>query len=320
MVIATQLQILQSSITSLISSVSTSVTMKLDDTNYLTWHFQMQLLLEGHGIMGFVDGSTPCPPRFLASNSGDSKTFSGLLADQSLAHKESDEYLVWRMHDRTLMQLITTTLSLPAISCAIGSMSARDLWIHLKEQFSIVTWTNIFQMKSELQIIRKGADYITVYLQRIKEASDYFGVVGVCFEDDDIMILTLNGMSSEYNTIRSVIRGRESVISLKDLWSQLLAEEAMINTHHIVPMLNALVAQSQKSATFESQSQLGRSYPAYNNSPGYKSFNNRNKGKLNSNNRFNNSKPFFNNGHPGSGILGSTPQYGSSPLTPCQIC
>nr|XP_028960035.1 uncharacterized protein LOC114825471 [Malus domestica] len=268
MVIATQLQILQSSITSLISSVSTSVTMKLDDTNYLTWHFQMQLLLEGHGIMGFVDGSTPCPSRFLTSNSGDSETFSGLSADQSLAHKESDEYL----------------------------------------------------MKSELQIIRKGADYITVYLQRIKEASDYLGVVGVCFEDDDIMILTLNGMSFEYNTIRSMIRGRESVISLKDLWSQLLAEEAMINTLHTVPMLNALVAQSQKSATFESQSQLGRSYPAYNNSPGYKSFNNRNKGKLNSNNRFNNSKPFFNNGHPGSGILGSTPQYGSSPLTPCQIC
>jgi hypothetical protein len=33
------------------------MTVKLDDTNYLTWHFQMKILLESHGILGFVDGS-----------------------------------------------------------------------------------------------------------------------------------------------------------------------------------------------------------------------------------------------------------------------
>ena len=207
--------------------------MKLDDTNYLTWHFQMQLLLEGPGIMGFVDGSTPCPPRFLASHSDDSES-----STQSDVHKESDDYLVWRMHDRALMQLITATLSPPAISCAIGSTSARDLWI----QFSTVTRTSIFQMKSKLQTIKKGTDSITVYLQRIKEARDYLSAAGVCFEDDDIVILTLNGLSSEYNTIRSVIRGRESVISIKDLRSQLLAEEAMLETLTTAPVLNAFVA------------------------------------------------------------------------------
>ncbi|CAN6683722.1 unnamed protein product [Malus baccata var. baccata] len=263
MVTAIQLQILQSPITSFISSVSTSVTMKLDDINYLTWHFQMQLLLEGHGIMGFVDGFTPCLPRFLASNSGDSEP-----SDPSCVHKESDDYL-----------------------------------------FSTITRTSIFQMKSELQTIKKGTDSVTVYLQRIKEARDYLSAAGVYFEDDDIVILTLNGLSSKYNTIRSVIRGRESVISLKDLRSQLLAEEAMIETLNIAPMINAL-----------SQSQSGRPYPSYNTNPSYKSFTNKNKGIFNSTTRFNTSKPFFNNGNSGSGILGSAPQFGTTPLIPCQIC
>lgn len=36
---------------------------KLDDSNYLNWQFQMQLLLEGH--MGFVDGSNSCPTPFV---------------------------------------------------------------------------------------------------------------------------------------------------------------------------------------------------------------------------------------------------------------
>ncbi|KAB2596893.1 hypothetical protein D8674_032343 [Pyrus ussuriensis x Pyrus communis] len=135
MVTAAQLQILQSLITSLISSVSNSVHMKLDDTNYLAWHFQMQLLLEGHSIIGFVDGSTPCPVQFAQESFADSAV---LCADSSI-RTITDEYKIWKMHDKALMQLITAALSLAAISCAIGSTSSKDLWFRLKEQFSTVT-------------------------------------------------------------------------------------------------------------------------------------------------------------------------------------
>ncbi|CAL8081397.1 unnamed protein product [Prunus armeniaca] len=64
MVTTTQLQIVQSPITTLLPTVSTAVTVKLDDTNYLTWNFQMQILLESHGILGFIDGSRKCPTRY----------------------------------------------------------------------------------------------------------------------------------------------------------------------------------------------------------------------------------------------------------------
>jgi len=63
MVAASQLQLLQSPITALISSISTSVNVKLDESNYLNWNFQMQLLLESNGIMGYIDGLFPCPPQ-----------------------------------------------------------------------------------------------------------------------------------------------------------------------------------------------------------------------------------------------------------------
>ena len=99
MVTALQLQILQSPITGLISSVSTSVNVKLDDSNYLNWHFQMELMLEGHGIMGFVDGSSTCPHHFVSSDSVASEVSSG----NSSANVENNEYKVWKMHDRALM-------------------------------------------------------------------------------------------------------------------------------------------------------------------------------------------------------------------------
>ncbi|KAM2726510.1 hypothetical protein EV2_038944 [Malus domestica] len=103
MVTAAQLQIWQSPITSLISTVSSSVTVKLDDSNYLVWSFHINLLLESHGILGFVDGSKECPPRFL-----DEANLEGI---------EIDAYQVWKMHDRALMQLLIATLLSTEISC-----------------------------------------------------------------------------------------------------------------------------------------------------------------------------------------------------------
>ncbi|CAN6726957.1 unnamed protein product [Malus baccata var. baccata] len=243
MVTSAQLQIFQSPITSFISTVSSSVNVKLDDSNYLTWNFQIDLLLEGHGLTSF-------------------------------------------MHDRALMQLIIATLSPLAVSCAIGSTSARDLWVRLKEQFSIVTQATIFQMKSELQNIKKDTDSISQYLQRIKEAWDYLVAAGVHFDDDDIVILTLNGLPSEYNTLRSIIRGRENVISMKDLRPQLLVEEAMVDNVLITHFLFAMVARNNgsHSLSYGDSTKTGDSSnsPSYGGSFGFKSnySKNKNKGKF----------------------------------------
>lgn len=80
-------------------------------------------------------------------------------------------------------------------------------------------------------------------------------IAGIRFDDDDIVILTLNGLSPENNTLRSIIKGRENVISMNDLRSHLLAEEAMIANVHVTHFLSAMVASnlfgSFKSFHFE---------------------------------------------------------------------
>ncbi|KAM2947873.1 hypothetical protein FF1_034957 [Malus domestica] len=145
----------------------------------------MKLVLDWYGIMNFVDGSHPCPSQFTSSSSTDSE----VVSTGSNSRVESDEYKVWKMHDRALMQLIIATLSPLAISCAIGSTSVRDLWVCLQEQLSTITKTSIFQMKSDLQTIKKGADSVSQYLQRIKETRNYLSATEVTFVDEDILIL-----------------------------------------------------------------------------------------------------------------------------------
>ncbi|KAB2621023.1 hypothetical protein D8674_042159 [Pyrus ussuriensis x Pyrus communis] len=97
----------------------------------------MELLLEGYGIMGFVNGSNPCPARFSPSVFANSDVESS----NSLPNLETNEYIVWKMHDRAIMQLVTAILSPIAVSCAIGSFCFKDLWTRLKEHFSTVSKT-----------------------------------------------------------------------------------------------------------------------------------------------------------------------------------
>ena len=49
---------------------------------------------------------------------------------------ECDDVLIWKLHDKAVMQLITATSSQIVMSCAIGSVSSKDLWTRLVEQFS----------------------------------------------------------------------------------------------------------------------------------------------------------------------------------------
>ena len=130
--------------------VSTIMTVKLDDTNYLTWHFQMQILLKSHGILGFVDALRNFSSRF--------------DADFDLEGVATDDYQVWKMHDRALMQLFIAALSYTTISYVIGCVSSYDIWVQLKDRFSIVTKAQIFKMKSELQTIKKGLEFVSQYL------------------------------------------------------------------------------------------------------------------------------------------------------------
>ncbi|KAL6219452.1 hypothetical protein ACLB2K_007211 [Fragaria x ananassa] len=78
------------------------------------------------------------------------------------------------------------------------------------------------ELKTDVQTIKKGADSIGKYLLKIKHARDQLNSVGVTMSDEDIIVVTLNGLSDEYAMIKTVIRAREMAIPLH---AQLLAAE-----------------------------------------------------------------------------------------------
>lgn len=62
------------------------------------------------------------------------------------------------------------------------------------------------------------------------------------------MIVALQGLAFEYNTIKAVIRGRETLVSLKELRSQLRVEESTLpEVTKQVHLISTMLAQSSKS-------------------------------------------------------------------------
>lgn len=55
-------------------SLNQPIAVRLDSTNHLLWQNQMLNIIIAHGLKGFIDGSTPCPPQFLDAQRQQPKT------------------------------------------------------------------------------------------------------------------------------------------------------------------------------------------------------------------------------------------------------
>ncbi|PRQ57094.1 putative RNA-directed DNA polymerase [Rosa chinensis] len=189
------------------------ITVRLSESNFVKWSFQFQSVLDGNDLFGYFDGSYPCPPRFV------------LIEQGEVTREVTSAYRTWKKTDKALLGLLMATLDEDIMEIIVGSKSSYEAWLALLERFSTSSRANIIQLKTDLQTIKKGADSIDKYLLRIKHARDQLSSVGVNLIDEDIVVVTLNGLPEEYSMIKTVIRARDSPISLKDFRAQLLAAE-----------------------------------------------------------------------------------------------
>lgn len=187
--------------------------MRLGERNFIKWSFQFQATLSGNGLFGHFDGTEVSPPRYALDTEG------------GVTNEETTAYKLWKQTDMALLSLLMATLDEDIVDVIIGCKTSRQAWLALQERFSGASRVNIMQLKTELQTIRKGCESVEKYLQRVKNARDQLLSVGVTIPDEDIIIVILNGLPEEYSIVRTVIEGRETQITLRDLRSQLLAAE-----------------------------------------------------------------------------------------------
>lgn len=188
-------------------------TIRLQEDNFAKWSFQFCFVLEGYDLFDHFDGTNVCPPKYLISLDG------GVTKELTQAYKE------WIKTDKALLSLLIAILGDEAIEYVVGSKTTFEAWTNLTDRYATVSRARINHLKTEFYTIKKGSDYIEKYLLRLKNLKDQLLSAGEVISDNDLIVVALAGLPSEYNIIRTVIVARETPLTLKEFRAQLLSAE-----------------------------------------------------------------------------------------------
>ncbi|KAJ8636441.1 hypothetical protein MRB53_010708 [Persea americana] len=144
----------------LVPKIASLVSVKLENHNCLLWRSQFLPVLRTHGMLGFVDGSNPCPDEFIASSSN------------QILKEVNPQFLTWIQQDQVVLCLINATLLEGVLAHVIELQTSRDVWLALERRFASLSHSYIIQLKSQLQSIKKGPLSIDDYVKKIKHIVD----------------------------------------------------------------------------------------------------------------------------------------------------
>ncbi|CAL5322875.1 unnamed protein product [Camellia sinensis] len=209
---STALPTLPANLGLLISNLSSFVNVKLDSTNFIIWKTQLQNILRATDLLDILDGSSSCPSPFVLDSTG----------------KEipNPEFSKWKMIDNHLLSCVTATLSPSIFTSVLHLKTSSEVWLTLNKRFTSLSRSHIHQLKNKLNSISKKTESMELYLSHIKELVDQLHLASASVDDEDIVLITLNGLPREYDAFKTTIRARSEGITMDEL-SSLLCSEAL---------------------------------------------------------------------------------------------
>ena len=112
-------------------------------------------VLKGHDLIGFVDGTLPCPP-----------------ADHSLAHHD------WHKQDQLLVGWFFASTTEPVLRQVANQTTTRGVWSTHASLFASKSQARLLQLRFELQTMKKGIKTMTDYLSHALTLSDSLAIAG----------------------------------------------------------------------------------------------------------------------------------------------
>lgn len=123
--------------------------------------------------MGFVDGSNPCPNKFVLDN------------DEKATSTISTSNLEWNQKGQNFSSWIWSTLSKHVLSQVVGLHTFRAIWTAIEQRFVSLSLSHTIELRRQLQNIQKGNLSISDYLLKIKTIVDELSAVGQVVNESD---------------------------------------------------------------------------------------------------------------------------------------
>ncbi|OVA05243.1 hypothetical protein BVC80_3011g1 [Macleaya cordata] len=208
------------------SNVSSLLSNKLTSTNYLFLRSQFIPLLRSYELLGFVDGSNLCPPKFIK----DSTTDALIL---------NPEFIRWQKQDQLLLSWLLSSLTEETHSQVLDPQTSYEVWQELARSYASQSRARISNLRNELQNLRKGSDSIQQYFNRAKRIAHQLAQASKPLDDDDLALNILAGLPLDYSPFKASMSSRMEPLSSSDLLGSLLTEEMRLHQESQSELLNA---------------------------------------------------------------------------------
>ncbi|PNX93512.1 histone deacetylase, partial [Trifolium pratense] len=197
------------------SGLTHSLTIKLDDKNFLLWSQQVNGVITAHNLHRFV--VNPQIPLQFAS-----------VTDR-LDGKNSEEYQKWLFKDQTLFTWLLSTMSDSVLPRVLSCKHAHEVWDKIHRYFNSVLKSRARQLRSELKNTKKLSRSVNEYLLRIKSIVNSLVAVGDTVSEQEQVDAILEGLPEEFNPFVMMVYSRFETPTVEDVEALLLLQEVQFD-------------------------------------------------------------------------------------------
>ncbi|KAK1607797.1 hypothetical protein QYE76_031470 [Lolium multiflorum] len=189
------------------------ITIRLTPDNYLFWRAKVLPLLRSHELLGYVDGSLPCPPQVIMTMQGPAI---------------NPEHRVWVQQDQAILSAIQGSLGEGVAGLVLFAATSMDAWTTLEHAFATVSTSRTMALRRQLGEIKKLDSSASTYFNKIKVVADTLASLGQPLHDEEFAGFVLQGLDSDYDNLAEAVNGAKTPMPPHELYSRLQFTEQRV--------------------------------------------------------------------------------------------
>ncbi|CAL1361358.1 unnamed protein product [Linum trigynum] len=205
--------------------------LKFTPSNFASWRSQLETLLMGLDLIGYLDGTTTAPPQSIT------------IDEASMANPA---YRNWFRQDKLILHAMRCSIDESIYSFVSAASTAREAWLTLEKLYASSAQSRVIHLKGKLAKSIKGDRDILTFINDLKSTAAELALIGEPVKDIDLIVHCLRGLSEDYQAFAAAVRSRGPGLSLEDLVDSMVEFEADIKARPQITVPTAFSSQGQK--------------------------------------------------------------------------
>ncbi|KAF4393889.1 hypothetical protein F8388_018380 [Cannabis sativa] len=162
------------------------------------------MLLLGHKLEGYVNGTRPCPAEFVGvAGTGENTLGFGLQLNPEYEH--------WIVCDQLLTGWLYGSMTEGIATEVMGCTSARSLWVALENLYGAHSRAKMDDTQTKIQTTRKGSTTMANYLRQKRTWADSLELSGDPYLEAHLIANVLSDLDGKYLTIVCLLEAQEKI-------------------------------------------------------------------------------------------------------------